>query len=270
MHSFSFASAPSRAGDPAGPARRLAVAAACGLGLFMSAFCPAARAAIITYTDETTFLEALEPSPFVENFSGLNPNDSFVTGTFAGPGASGPFEFTVTADGGLLVLSSGTFGSGNWLSTGVARELIGITITGSAVTGFGGFPFLTDFDGAPITSGTMQLTLNGTASYQLVDPSPTSFIGVVSSDPITSVTLEYLGPAEGEIFVTAGTITMGVAVPEPGTLALAGCGLGGAAALGMRRRRQRERGDAAAGRRPPADFGREAGGSTNASRASPV
>jgi hypothetical protein len=234
----------------------------------MSAFCPAARAAIITYTDEATFLAALEPSPFVEDFSSLTPNDSITTGTFSGPGVSGPFSFEATANGDLYVLSSGTFGGGNWLSTAVSNQLLVITITGSAVTGFGGFPFLTALNAAPITSGTMLLTLNGTASYPLVDPSPTGFFGIVSSDPITSVTLEYLGLEN--LFVTAGPITMGVAVPEPGTLALAGCGLGGAAALGMRRRRQRERGDAAAGRRPPADFGREAGGSTNASRASPV
>jgi hypothetical protein len=104
----------------------------------------------------------------------------------------------------------------------------------------------------------------------LIDPSPTGFVGVVSSEPITSITLEYLGPAEEEVFVTAGTITMGVAVPEPGTLALAGCGLIGAAALGLRRRRQRDRGDAAAGRRPREDFGGETGGSIKLSKASPV
>jgi hypothetical protein len=270
MHRFTFASARPRAEEPTGPTRRLAGAAACGVFLSLFAFCPIARAVIVPYTNQTTFLAALEPSPFVENFSGLNPNDSFVTGTFAGPGGSGPYSFTISADGGLLVLSSGTYGGGNWLSTGAARELIAITITGTTVTGFGGFPFLTDFSGNPVTSGSVRLTLNGTASYTLLDPSPTDFFGVVSSDPITSVTLEYLGLPEGDIFVTAGPITMGVAVPEPGTLALAGCGLVGAAALGMRRQRQRGRGDAAAGRRPPADFGRGAGGSTKASSASPV
>lgn len=266
MHRFTSTSARPRAGEPTGPARRFAVA--CGLGLFMSAFCPAARAVIVTYTDQATFLAALEPSPFVEDFLSLTPDDRITTGTFSGPGVSGPFSFEATADGDLYILSGGT--SANWLSTARPNELIAITITGTTVTGFGGYPFLTDIAGNPLLSGTMRLTLNGTASYTLIDPSPTGFIGAVSSDPITSVTLEYLGEPDEVTFVTAGPITMGVAaVPEPGTLALAGCGLVGTAAVGLRRRRQRRR-DAAAGRRPADDFGRGAGDCTNAVSASPV
>ena len=219
-----------------GHARRFIMAVACVLGMATSEWCTSATAQIVTFTNEADFLAAFEPTPFVENFSSLTPNQYLSTATFTGPGAGGPFSFTATAAAGLYVLPSDPPGGGNWLSTNTGRDSMGFSITGATATGFGTFPFLTTLPGA-LMSGTMQLTVNGASSYTLNDPSPTKFFGLVSTDPINSITLEYLG--SDEAFVTTGQITLGVAaVPEPSTyaMALAGLACGG---FSMWRRRKR-------------------------------
>jgi hypothetical protein len=101
------------------------------------------------------------------------------------------------------------------------------------VSAFGGNFFASDIAGQFVPDGTMVLTAvdGGTLTYDLTGATTGSFVGFVSTAPLSSVTL---GTDGGEYWPTANNVVL--AVPEPATY---GMMLVGMTLLGVAARRRR-------------------------------
>lgn len=101
------------------------------------------------------------------------------------------------------------------------------------VTGFGGYFFGSDVLGSFLPGGTLQFTATGggTLNYTLSNAGTSSFLGFVSSSPLSSVTMT----SGGDYWVTANDLTLAMPVPEPETYAMMLMGLG---LVGWMRRRR--------------------------------
>jgi hypothetical protein len=99
--------------------------------------------------------------------------------------------------------------------------------TSGNVTAVGGFFFRTDPAGEVATAGTITLTLDNGTVYSVDAPSANTFVGFTTSSPILSLSVG-VEPVGGflEDFATANDLIVGVAVPEPSMLVLAGLGMG--------------------------------------------
>lgn len=196
-----------------------------------------ASAAIITYTDQVSFLAALG-SYYQEDFELLgsltNPTP------FSGSG----FSYDISSSGTLTpyIIDGDTA-----LSVNEPFDNILINNFGGAPTAIGGFFYFDNNDGGFADAGLGIITVsNGVdtdVSVNVSGPySPTSnFFGFISTaGPITSLTYER---AAGDFpgYVDVDDLIVGTTdasqVPEPGSFALMGTGLLFAGWLGRRARR---------------------------------
>ena len=195
-----------------------------------------ARAAAV-YSTRSAFGSAVRPGSYTESFDSLGDSD---LGTPSRTFSAGGFSFTASTGAALpddndLFGADGATATDFLLSTTIPSNLT-FTFPSGNVTAVGGDFSLTDtsFHAA---ADTFQLTLSdGTTVTRTSGGGNTPFFGFTSFVPITSLTLAVPADATPNLyFATVNNFTVGTAVPEPTSLALAA--IGGAGVLGRRRRR---------------------------------
>ena len=221
----------SRAPQPARP-QLARLAALAGVMLLAAFTAPDAHAAIITYTNETAFLNALQPGYYRETFASLSvdspqPNPS----TFSRNG----FSYQVSAPTGLYSGPPGLPAIGA-IS---ASEVLTTTITGGFVNAIGVNTFSGDNTGNP-NGGAITLAFSNGQTQTFNSTTPSSFFGVI--DTSAAFTFFTATPSSGS-FANITNLTVGTAatapVPEPSTWAMMALGVG-AMGLVMRRKRDSE------------------------------
>ncbi|WP_370663363.1 PEP-CTERM sorting domain-containing protein [Massilia rhizosphaerae] len=184
-----------------------------------------AQAAITVYTSESAFLAAVS-APGTDTFDDLTvaPYGDTVYRT------AGAYNYQAYS-------ATGIWGAGGptdfWLSNNTRYNPIVFSQFSSGVSAFGGNFFASDIAGQFVPDGTMVLTAidGGTLTYDLTGATTGSFVGFVSTAPLSSVTL---GTDGGEYWPTANNVVL--AVPEPATY---GMMLVGMTLLGLAARRRR-------------------------------
>jgi hypothetical protein len=184
-----------------------------------------AQAAITVHTSEAAFLSAVS-APGVDTFDDL---------TVASYGdvvhrTAGAYDYQAYS-------ATGIWGAGGpsdfWLSNNLRYNPIVFSNFSGGVSAFGGNFFASDVAGQFVPNGTLVLTAvdGGTLTYDLYGATTSSFIGFVSTSPLTSVSLGIDG---GPYWPTANNVVL--AVPEPATY---GMMLAGVTLLGFAARRRR-------------------------------
>ena len=188
----------------------------------------AARADITVYTNQAAFLAATTAQ-------GVDTFDDLEVMSYASPLQRSAGAYTYRASSGPV--SDLLFGAGvpgdHWLSNNVRSDSITFSNFCGCVTAVGGNFFGSDITGAFIPGANMILTASDgttTTTAYLNDTTLTSFLGFVSTTPLSSVVLT----SGGLYWVTANNLTLAMAapVPEPASygMLLAGlCLLGGLA-----------------------------------------
>jgi hypothetical protein len=183
----------------------------------------AARADITIYTSQADFLAATSAR-------GVDTFDDLEVVPYASPLArsAGAYSYRASSGGDL-------FGAGSpgdvWLSTNVRTDAITFGNFSDGVSAVGGNFFGSDITGSFIPGTNMILTASDgtlTTTAYLNDTTVTSFVGFVSTAPLSSLVLT----SGGLYWTTANNLTLAMAspVPEPASygLLLAGlCLLGG-------------------------------------------
>jgi len=174
-----------------------------------------ARGALILYTEEGSFLDALAPGFYTENF------EAYSGGYLPSlDGEEGGFAYTVTAPNGLWRNTS-SLAYTPWLGTNNHGTPITIAFTSGNVSAVGGYLFLTDFSEQAV-EGSALFTIDGSGPLSVASAVSGSqpFIGVISSDGSPFSTLVF--STETDQHVTFNGFTVGM-IPEPSTLVLFGC-----------------------------------------------
>lgn len=183
-----------------------------------------AQAGITVYTSESAFLSAVS-APGTDTFDDLTIGSNGDT-VYRSAGAYNYQAYS----------AAGIWGAGGptdfWLSNNLSYNPIVFSNFSGGVNAFGGNFFASDIAGQ-FVDGTVVLTAvgGGTLTYDLAGATTTSFLGFVSTSPLTSVTL---GTDGGPYWPTANNVVL--AVPEPATY---GMMLAGIALLGVAARRRR-------------------------------
>lgn len=191
------------------------------------------QAAVVTYTDKTSFMAALASSS-TDNFDDLGnftPFNSPLNRTV------GPYTYQATVSQGFYTVGSM---SDVWFSTNAQDDPMNFTINAGGPTAVGGYFFSTNPGGDSI-SDTVSVSINGGLFAQSVSTnSATNFFGWVSTDgtPISSLRVS------ASVYATVNDLILGTgtvsAVPEPSSLAIFGIGAY-VAGIGAVRRRRREK-----------------------------
>ncbi|HEV8040705.1 MAG TPA: PEP-CTERM sorting domain-containing protein [Bryobacteraceae bacterium] len=187
---------------------------------------PAFAATITTYTSSASWLAATT-SDQLDNFEGLAPSGSYVTGAFSDNGVQ--FIGLSSATIGLADTSTGSFSFANF-GTGDAVFVFGtstaqITVP-TPVTAFG-----INLFSAPVGLNFTVTTLSTPFNVPTSSTAPPTFFGVTSDTPFSTIDVQ---------IPTGGTYTFfdnfqwgtaqtggGSEVPEAGTFLLIGTGLVG-------------------------------------------
>ena len=190
------------------------------------------RADITIFTSEASFMSAVSRT-------GIDRFDDLPATELAAQLArtAGDFGYRVSAgpgDGGFFpVMNEGDV----YLAATLAADVVSFNAFAPGVFGFGGSFFATDAYGSYTPGRTIELTaLDGTgiATYTLDGSSPTSFLGFVSTNPLTEVALRTIDEQGNVYWATANNVVL--AVPEPSAYAMFLIGAGIAACAGRHRR----------------------------------
>ena len=191
------------------------------------------QAAVVTYTDKTSFMAALASSS-TDNFDDL---DTFIYFNSPLNRTVGPYTYQATVSQGFFTVGSM---SDVWFSTNAQDDPMNFTINAGGPTAVGGYFFSTDTSG-DLISDTVSVSINGGLFAQSVSTnSATNFFGWVSTDgtPISSLRVS------ASVYATVNDLILGTgtvsAVPEPSSLAIFGIGAY-VAGIGAVRRRRREK-----------------------------
>ena len=196
------------------------------------------QAAITVYTNLAAFTAATS-NPGTDTYTGfsiLGQTTSPITRT------AGAYTYTAATPGNFY--GAGTTAN-PWLSTNQALDSITFSGFTSTVRGIGGNFFGSDIGGA-FAAGNITLSVTdggGTTTQTIVGATTSSFLGFVSTGPITNMVLTSVQPQTGFLWPTVDNLVLAQgriqnAVPEPATwmMMIGGFGLVGAS---MRRRAAR-------------------------------
>jgi PEP-CTERM motif len=194
----------------------------------------ASQATLTVYTSLAAF-NAATSAQGTDTFAGLSttlPTTSPITRSV------GPYSYKATASTSSF-FAGGTVGD-PFLSTSLAADSILFNTFTSTVRGIGGNFFGSDINGV-YKLGDVIVTAtdaSGTVTQTISGASLTSFLGFVSTGPLTSMTLASVTSEAAPLWPSADNLVLAqaVVVPEPGTYALWFAGLG-AVGLIVRRRR---------------------------------
>ncbi len=174
------------------------------------------------YTDSASFLAAIQPGYYFNNFTGV-PTGSVPSLSYS----SGGFSYDIVATGpGTNNLYNGT----GFVSTDSALDMIQINFTSGNVSAVGGNFWATDINFGAIPA-TVSINLSDGTSVSFNASSANDFRGFTSNVTITSLTID-AADLPVNAWSTLDNLYVGV-VPAPGALAM--LGLGGLVA-GRRRR----------------------------------
>lgn len=186
----------------------------------------AAQADVLVFTDRAAFLAAV----------GLPGTDTFNDLTMVS--IPSPLSRTAGAysyQASTLVSTFYPAGSSAdiWLAANVAADTMTFSNFSAGVRAFGGNFFGTNLSGAFSPGHTMVLTATDgatTRTVNLYDTTTSTFLGFVSANPLTSVTLRPDGLPGPAYWATANNVTLAVPEPETYGMLLAGLALVGYAA----------------------------------------
>lgn len=175
------------------------------------------------FTDQATFLAAIDPTYYLEQFDNFDFGSPLAGDlSWSAPGANG-YGWDASATNGLYSLPGA-------ISTNVPEEAITITFTGNPVTAFGLNLSNTDFDGNLI-AGDVTLSLSNGAMNTVNVGANQAFLGWVGNDVLTSAS--FIAVSAADDYVQGDDVYTGAApVPEPASMVALAVG---AAAL-LRRR----------------------------------
>lgn len=171
-------------------------------------------AATAIYTDRAAFLGAVA-GVGGEGFDGLPASGSLLgeTRSFSVAGIS-----VVASTGSELGSELYTAGSGAdiWLSTVVPEQAIDFDFSGEALYAVGGYFFTSDNSGE-WTAGSVEVMTNDLTAHTVTYSATTSFVGFISDEPITRLSVEAVQPGSGPVWPTVNNLVFGPvsAVPEP-------------------------------------------------------
>lgn len=176
-----------------------------------------------TFTDSGSFMAALEAGAYTNTF------DDSGSGPFASLSYSnGTFSYDITAMGAG---GSGLFNDPGLVSTDSALDGILITFTSGNVTGVGANFYASDINFLPL-SADMTLSLSDGTIEAFSASSAADFRGFTSNVAITSIFID-ADDSFTNAWSTLDNLTVGRAIPTPGSLAM--LGLGGLVATRRRR-----------------------------------
>ena len=182
----------------------------------------ATQAAVFnTYSDEASFLSALQSGAYTETFAGQTPNASPVSLNFSGGTPSIGYTLSSPGDSLFIVPASAGFDK----SVGQNDLNLPVVIGGISqpINALGGYFFNADVDFVPI-NGTLALSLTDSGgTYSFGTPTspttgPGTFFGFITTAPITALSMD---SATSGSFTGVARLTVGfAAVPEPSEYAV--------------------------------------------------
>jgi hypothetical protein len=172
----------------------------------------AAQAATTVYTTAASFQALVAPGSYTETFT-QPAVDSGVLFSYSGGG----FSYNVTASPGVV------YRSGTIIGNNTPNETFTLTFTSGNVAAVGGNFFITNISDVFQSQGVTLTLGDGT----VVNYTPTGvgdYRGFISTAPILSLTMA--APVGGQFYNSLDNLTVGTAVPEPGTYLMMALGLG--------------------------------------------
>jgi hypothetical protein len=174
-------------------------------------FAGAAQAAFTVYTSQAAFLAAVA-APATDNYNDL------ALGSVPGPliRAAAPYGYTAnTTSPDFFIIGTA---ADAWLSTDVSDDTITFNAIPASVRGIGGRFFVTDFEGAVAAGQTVTLVAtdgDGTSTQQIVNATQTSFLGFVSTGPLTSLTVTATNLMPDTAWPTVNDLVLATAASAP-------------------------------------------------------
>lgn len=194
-----------------------------------------AQAGLVTFSSFAAF-EAATTARGTDTFTGIS------TGIFTSSPvnrSAGAYSYRATAAGGFF--ASGTAANPE-LSPNTANDAMIFSLFSPGISAIGGNFFTSNISGQPVT-GNVNLTAvdtEGSIMNLLVNTSPSTFFGFVSTTSLVSLTVSAGQSTTGPTWASVDNLTLGLrettsTVPEPATLALAVFALIAAGASARRR-----------------------------------
>jgi hypothetical protein len=182
---------------------------------FLLGLASTAQAALTVYTDQAAFLAAVT-APGTDTFDDLQ-----LLQPFPGPlsRTAGPYSYSASTT------STDFYNPGSaadvWLSTNVAADTITFNAIPANVRGIGGRFFATDFDGAVSAGQTVTLVATdggGNVTRSIVNGNETSFLGFVSTGPLTALTISAIQLTPDTAWPTVNNLILAAAAAPPAVL----------------------------------------------------
>jgi hypothetical protein len=205
------------------------------VGFILLAASTGANAAVITYTNSTSFFNALGSNPFfTETYEGLPVNSTIADGTTIN--GITYTTFPAGTDGRIDNLYNRIGNQSLALQRGA--DATAFFLSGDSMTvNFASFEnavgIFFNANPSPVGSLTISTSEGVAGSGAAYDFSTLYFVGLISDTPFSSATIG--GGANASVF-NLDNLTV-AAIPEPVTLSVFGVGLAGAAALRRRKKK---------------------------------
>ena len=148
--------------------------------------------AAMVYTDEASFLGAINPGYYLNEFNDLA---SYGSGPLAGPLSytSGGFSYDVSSGGSPSLFASKPWGGDNWAIAAYTADDLTVTFTSGNVTAVGGIVFSTAGDGS-FLGGNVIVNLSDATSVTVASDLFRGFVTSTTGPLITSLTITSLEP----------------------------------------------------------------------------